>query len=527
MKSESDWLPLAHRWAGPALAAAVVAFGAWLRFSHIDGPFEQPDEPVATYVVAHVLSTPGFDTNWAHTQLRDEAGPAQYNFSSYYLTLAGLERTRQAFGLRPPNEAFDARTVFFRECSAVFSVLALVGVLGIAQRIGGWGLALAAGLWVAVDPLLVQDSHYARPEAFLVFLVVCLLALALARGAPGILRPTAAGLVFGFLIACKVTLVLWFWLPLMACFPRAADWTGAGWAARLRRLAGVGFGTLAGFAAGAPRAVSDLGGYLAGIRYLKNGYGGTFNFYSHANGAPVADYVVHYLWATTGWALACLFLVGLAATAVRRRWPQLIGIFAPPVVLIAFMGTQHSFFERNLSHAVPFYLIGAGFGLLALLQLPSPRRWTLASLPLLAVAAAIVPAEISVRLVQDGFSGRYERHRVAQLTAFLASLSERPLDGSHLVRATDDDNPWFRQPKNGPGPYVALWQDVNPEITRAGLARLHEHYTFEERATFPGLFDDLPGPNTLRDYLGRTVRVLVFRDGPHSRDPRGAVPAKR
>ena len=475
----------------------------------------------------HVLSTPGFDTNWAHTQLRGETGPAQYNFSSYFLTLAGLERIRQALGFRPPDEPFDLRTVFFRECSAVFSVLALVVALGIAHRIAGWGLALAAGLWIAVDPLLIQDSHYARPEAFVVLLCLGLVALALARGSPGILRPTVAGLVFGFLIACKVTLVLWFWLPLMACFPRAVDWTAVGWAARSRRLAAVGLGTLAGFAAGAPRAISDLGGFLAGIRYLKNGYGGTFNFYSHATGGPVADYVARYLWATTGWALACLFLLGLAAAAVRKRWLLLLGIYAPALALIAFMGTQHSFFERNLSHAVPLYLIGGGLGLLALLELPGLRRWGPACLALLAAGAAIVPAEISVRLVGDGFSGRYESHRVRQLSAFLGSLSPNPLDAGHLVRATDDDNPWFQRPKTGPSPYVALWQDVNPEITRACLDRLRARYSFEERATFPGLFDDLPGPNTLRDYLGRTVRVLVFEDGPPSHDPKRVTPAGR
>src|SRR5579863_3565003 len=151
MKSDLGWLAQARHWAAPALGAAIVAAGAWLRFDHIGGPFDQPDEPVATYVVDHVLSTPGFDTNWAHTQLRSETGPAQYNFSSYFLSLAGLERIRQALGFRPAREPFDARTVFFRECSAAFSVVALVLAMAIAHRIAGWGLSLVAGLWMAVD----------------------------------------------------------------------------------------------------------------------------------------------------------------------------------------------------------------------------------------------------------------------------------------------------------------------------------------------------------------------------------------
>jgi hypothetical protein len=513
MKSGSENPARRWAWLGFTLAAAILAAGVWLRFAHIGGPFEQPDEPVATYVVTHVLTTPGFDTNWAHTQLRNEAGPAQYNFSSYYLTLAGLERIREALGLRPPNEPFEAQTVFFRECSALFSVLALALAMGVAYRLSGWALALSAGLWIAVNPLLVQDSHYARPEAFVELLILALLGLALSRGTPGWVRPALAGVLFGFLVACKVTMALWFWLPIMACVPWASGGIGLRWTAIGARLAWVGAGGAAGFAAGAPRAVSDFAGYLAGIRYLKNGYGGTFNFYSHAAGGPVLDYVLRYLWATTGWALACLFLVGLAAAAFGKRWSTLLGLFAPVLSLVAFMGTQHAFFERNLSHAMPLYLMGAGLGLLALVTALRLKRGALACVAALAVAAAIVPAELSGRLVVDGFSGRFERDRVLRLGALLGTLSAHPFDRAHLVRATDDEDAWFRETKTGPGPYVALWQDVNPELTRASLERLHARLSFNERAVLPGLFDDLPGPNTLRDYLGRSVRVLVFPGG--------------
>lgn len=528
MASESDRPAPKRGWAGYFVVAAVIlAAGAWLRFDALGGPFEQPDEPLATYVVAHVLSSPGFDTNWAHTQLGNEAGPAQYNFSSYYLTLAGLERTREALGLRPPGESFDARTVFFRECSAVLSLLTLALAMGIAHRIGGWGLACAAGLWMAVDPLLVQDSHYARPEAFLVLLALGLVALALTRGGPVLLRSALAGVLFGFLVACKVTVILWFWLVPMACFPGADDGQATRWPARVARLAAGALGSAAGFALGVPRAIADPGGYLAGVRALRNQYGVAFNFYSHPAGGPVADYMARYLGATAGWGVACLFLVGLAATVARKRWRLFLALYAPVLALLAVMGAQETFFERNLSHAVPLYLIGAGVGLLALLDWPRLARWAPILLPATILAAAAVPAEISQRLVFDGFSGRYERDRGARLAAFLGALSPRPLDAGHLIRATDDNDPWFREPKDGPGPQIALWQDVNPEITRAGLARLHARCAFEERATFPALFDDLPGPNTLRDYLGRTVRVLVFEGQPAGRASRKDIPAAR
>ncbi len=85
-------------------------------------------------------------------------------------------------------------------------------------------LALGVGLWVAVNPLLVQDSHYARPEAFLTLVTLGLVLTAFGRPprrAGG--GPSLAGVLFGLVVACKVTLGLWFWLPLLACYPGPMD----------------------------------------------------------------------------------------------------------------------------------------------------------------------------------------------------------------------------------------------------------------------------------------------------------------
>jgi hypothetical protein len=223
------------------------------------------------------------------------------------------------------------------------------------------------------------------------------------------------------------------------------------------------------------------------------------------------DFVGRYLGATAGWGIACLFALGLVVALAGRRWVRLLAVYLPTLAIVAFMGVQRSFFERNLSHAMPLYLLGAALGLKALVEMKPLRAWSRLAFITLAAGAALSPAELTGRLVFEGFSGRFERRRVALLSAALSSLATKPLDASHLVRATSDDDPWFQRPRiGGTGPYVVLWQDVNPEITRASLGRLHTRFDFKEWATFPGLFDDLPGPNTLRDYLGRTVRVLVF-----------------
>jgi len=512
-------------WQGLAIAAAIVAAGCGLRFAYVGGPYTQPDEPIAPYVVSRVLSSPNLDTNWAHTPIGADFGVAQYNFSSYYLTLSLLERLRQAARPHAAPERIEERIVFYRACSAGFGTLGLALAMLLAFRIQGWGLALAAGLWLAVNPLLVQDCHYARPEAFMTLLSLGLVWMCVSRRLGPRWWSLLAGVVFGFLVACKVTMLFWFWLPLMACFQSADEWTRAPWGTRLSRVALLVVGAAGGFAAGAPRAVADVDGYLAGLRYLRNEYGHSIIYFSHSPSAMVFDFQGRYLIETVGWGIACLFAVGLAASIAARRWRLLLAIHLPALGVAAFFGVQSVFFERNLSHAMPLYLMGAGLGLGALLEARRARRWSGPLAVALALAAALVPSELTARMVFKGFSGRFEREREPQFAQFLGSLQLPVDDASRQVVAASDDDPWFqREWKANPEPYVVLWADINPDYTRQCLGRLHARFDFEERAVLPGLFDDLRGPNTLRDYLCRTLRGFVFhglRGAPQAGGPGG------
>ena len=511
---------------GIAVAAGILSVGCGLRFAYLSGPYAQPDEPIAPYVVSRVLTSPYLDTNWAHTPIGREFGEAQYNFSSYYLTLGLLERIRAMAGAHPVDGNINAMIVFYRACSAGFGTLGLALAMLLAFRIQGWKLALGAGLWIAINPLLVQDSHYARPEAFLTLTTLGLLWTCRTRGLSPGWRSLLAGALFGFLVACKVTLLLWFWLPLMACFVDAGEWARCAPGMRLARAALVAAGAAGGFAAGAPRAIADPGGYLAGLRYLRNEYAHPIDYYSHDSGAMVYDFLARYLAETAGLGVACLFAVGLAASLAARRWRILMMIYAPVLTLALFIGAQRTFFERNFSHAMPLYLLGAGIGLVALAEAGRVRRWSGPLAAVFCAAAALVPAGLTGRMVFSGFSGRFEARRERELAGFLASLNP-PVQADHLLQAASDNDPWFHRTwEDHPAPYVVLWADVNPDLTRACLLRLHARFDFEERVVLPGLFDDLSGPNSLRDYPGRTLRGLVFhgplepgrraRDGVHA-----------
>jgi hypothetical protein len=494
-----------------SVAAAILALGCGLRFGYIGGPYAQPDEPIAPWVVSRVMSSPNLDTNWAHTPIRGDFGEAQYNFSSYYLTLTLLQRIRETIWSHPLPERIEARIVFFRACSAGFGTLALALAMFLAYRIHGWDLALGAGVWMAIDPLLVQDSHYARPEAFFVLVTLGLVWMCRSRRLSPGWWSFLAGLIFGFLVACKVTLLLWFWLPLMACFKDDGDWRSCPWGTRLARVGLVVAGAIGGFVAGVPRVVADMGGYLTGLRLLRSTYGHSILYNSHFPSAPVYDFLGRYLIETVGLGVACFFAIGLADVIARRQWRLLLMIFLPVLSLAAYMGSQSVFYERNISHAMPLYLLGAGLGLNALVETQRRYRWYRQLFFILVGAAALVPAEITERMVFSGFSGRFEKARAQKLAGFLAPPAFPVVDGNHLLVAASDDDPWFKRKwEENPGPYVVLWSDVDPDFTRQCIERLHSRFRFEERAVLPGLFDELRGPNSLRDYLCRSLRGYVF-----------------
>jgi hypothetical protein len=175
------------------------------------------------------------------------------------------------------------------------------------------------------------------------------------------------------------------------------------------------------------------------------------------------------------------------------------------------MGSQSVFYERNMSHAMPLYLLGGGLGLDALVGTQQRYRWCRPLFFVLAGAAALTPAEITERMVFAGFSGSFEKARARDLARFLAPPQFPAVDAHHLAVVTDDNDPWFqRKWEENSWPCVVLWSDVDPDFTQQCLLRLHSRFRFEERAALRGLFDDLRGPNTLRDYFSRTIRGYVF-----------------
>lgn len=498
-----------HRWLAPVL---VVLVGLILRVAHVDKNYGHPDETITFEVVGHMRSSGDWDTNWAKApKLESSFRYDQYNFSSYmYGTFFFYRAAKWVPGL----EAWRSRDQGFwvyRMFSALLATVVVAQAWWLALRLAGARAGLAAGALVAVVPLLVQDAHYIRPEAFVTVLTMAavLWSLPLATKRWANLRLLAASAALGLAIASKVSILALVWLPLVPVI--VAGISERKWV--FRRLGvslGLGaLGVCAGFAMGAPGAVANPGAFLRGIEYLTAQYAGLHPPHSRFEGGIVAPVLGGYFWSVLGASMIAAGLVGTVGLAVRKRWLEVALLAGPVVLFVVYFSTRTVFFERNLSHVVPLFCALTAVGLIEAGHWLA-RRTGVKSGYLTAGLLALVlyrPAELSSRLVWLEFSGRN--------AAAVAEVED-------AIQAAHPGLKWHVEALLNPGPVTALAEhfskgggalllreiDYHDEWCAQFGPLLTQQFKVKLLATVPSIFSDVPGC-TLHAYNSWTSRYFL------------------
>lgn len=99
-----------------------------------------------------------------------------------------------------------------------------------------------------------------------------------------------------------------------------------------------------------------------------NQYGGLHPPHSHLDGRPVVDMLAAYYVGTLGWAVIGCGTIGVGVLAWRRRWGEWVVLVGPVVLFAGYFSTRGVFFERNLSHVLPLFLILAAVGAAVLVE---------------------------------------------------------------------------------------------------------------------------------------------------------------
>jgi len=488
------------------LVAIVIVGGFGLRFAYHTRGYGHPDEPITIEVVGYMRQSGDWDTNWAKANLEPLLKYDQYNFSSYLYATYFFYRGAKVLPLTAEWLGTERGLLAYRFFSVALGALAVWQTLRLARRGFGHGTAVLAGGMTAVATLLVQDAHYARPEAFVTVLTLATVGLCWPRPTFSGARIVAGAFLIGVLVAAKVSMLLLAFLPLV---PLVSAWPGrrgTAWIVALPVAAALGF------AAGAPGAVLHPEVFLNGVRHLARQYAGLHPPHSHPDGGTVGGMMAHYFGATLGWPAMAGFVVGVGGLGWRRRWAELALLAGPVIVFAGYFATQSVFFERNLSHVVPLFIVVAAAGAKDAADWLA-KRWPTISPVVPAAILGLLLVYPSVRLtwplVATEFSGRgaqrhhefaeaiRARHPEAQWLATLF-LTEEPLHelAAHFGRSTR--------------PVLVGFSDYHDAWTVRNLQLLEQRFEIEtvaeEEETFPGL-----PPCTLLTYHRARERYLLVR----------------
>jgi hypothetical protein len=490
-------------WLGLAAILALVP-----RVWNISGSYDHLDEEQVVCVNQRLWNQSGWDTDWAKTDMHPAFRDFHYQFVSYHYAAHFFTRI-----VRPlvPAETFAARRqlIVLRVFSALCGAAGVVFVLLLGRHIAGWTGAAGASFLYALNPALVQDAHYARPDAFMTCLALAVAWLCLAASGRKRLRLGTASALVGLLVASKVTCGLLAVLP--AWLVLRAGWRD-GWktAAPLVALAPAGF--LVGVVLGMPFAIAHFNLYLSDMTLQLAIYGGSHPPHNLVSGGALWPLLRDYFLAVHGGLLFALAVGGGLWFAWHRRWDELVMLLLPAAFCIFYFARQRVFFERNLCFVLPFLFVAAAAAAVALGRVLAPRTgspWVAGALALLLAAMAALPgARMTDRLVRGALDDReitQERIRQEQaLAPVAAGLREWYTFG------TSDPVPKLlaRFGRSEQPPVLIGFNDYNDDYFRQGWPELRSRLIGEEVYLQRGPFWDLP-VCTLNVYHGAKVHFLL------------------
>lgn len=467
----------------------------------------QVDEQITKDVVTGIWNGQ-WSNNWKYTASAPEFRIDQYNFSSYLYADAMIAGAARQIAASLSDGGADL-LFWSRLFSALAGTLAVYVFYLVARRWFGPGTAIVAMFLTAVMPLLVQDSHYARPEAFVVALTAAAyLFLVMFDSQPDRLKYLGfSAFCFGLLIACKVSLIPMAAIPMLFL---------VSWKDRrlLVRAVGICAGcTLLGVFVGVPDAFFHPAAYWNGVQALRHQYAGPHPPHALVDGANSVSLMARYFAETTG-LLLLLSLGGAFVLARGRRFALLAAIGGPVAFYLLYFALQRTFFERNLSHVAPLMAMLAAIALTALGGFCPARIRTAASIALVVLAAA--PSMwVSGKLVFVAMRTTTAQRASTYELGLMRSM-RRPIDGAislitdgqleYMVRqaATTDHDELLRIP------------DYHDSFTRKHLAELERRTNWREVGYFPSVFEGL-NVNTIIAYHSVSFRYLLLRAGPASR----------
>jgi hypothetical protein len=494
---------------GPAFLPVLILLAA-LVFRIVSLSTFDPlvDEKITRDVVTGIWNGE-LSNNWKYTVTEPEYRVDMYNFSSYMYADALIAGLAGKLAARLPNGDPDF-VLWSRLFSALAGTLAVYLFYLVARRLFGQGTAIVAMVLMAVMPLLVQDAHYARPEAFVLALTAAAyLFLPRFDSHPGRLRYLGySSFCFGLLIACKFSLIPMALLSIVFLAP-IRDRQGETPDKHGPFIRGIGVcagGTLLGLFVGVSDAFFHPSAYWHGVQFLLHQYAGASRPHAVIDGTNSVSLTALYFWQTTG--LLLLFsMAGAFVLAMTRRFVLLAALGGPVAFYLVYFSLQRTFFERNLSHVAPLMAILAAVALTALSEKIRVRSGPVALIALTALAA--VPALwVSYKLVFIAMRTTTEQRAVNYQIGILKTVRNRlDLAGSLFTDGQFDQ--MMQLAKAPKSDYLVRVADFHDSYTKNHLEELERQTKWREVGYFPSVFEGFD-VNTMIAYHSVSFRYLFL-----------------
>ncbi|MFN8472300.1 MAG: glycosyltransferase family 39 protein [Anaerolineae bacterium] len=302
-----------------------------------------------------------------HIAQSSNLNPGRFEYGSLAIyILAGADRLASAVGILPdlrllPDYDLTVRNItypqpvlfaFDRLVMAVVSLLAVVAVFGVTQRLAGQRPALFAAGWMAISPLSVTMTRGVTTDALVQALVACTMWAALwVYERPTWTRSVLAGALAGAAASAKYPGVLSV-VPLLL----AVLWTRAR-PRRWRLCFGILAGAAGGFLLTTPYAVLDAPAFLAAVAGQAHDHGVQARNYVEG---PSPLYYGRSLLTSGDGVMTLLSLCGFVL--IGRRWPREAIILASfPVLLYVMISDGSPRAVRYLLPMIPFLAVCAGY----------------------------------------------------------------------------------------------------------------------------------------------------------------------
>lgn len=488
-------------------AIVILAIALGLRVWRIDGPYEHFDEKIAVHVSHHLEQYPGWDDNWKNCEIPVFSTTDQYNFSAYlYSTHLFRRLAAPLLPVRWNEERMGI--VIHRLFSALCGTATVLLLMLITQRIGGGFLMLGAGLLATLNVQLVQDAHYARPEAFMNLLFITIIWLGFLPSA-GSWRPTTMALLIGLLTAVKFTNAMLVFLPFFVAWQLGSR-EGFAPARFGRLLIVVLLAFVSGWAVGVPYALIHPSAYIAGVEFLSRAYAGVFPPYTLPDhGASWPTMRACFL-ATHGFPLLSAMALGSIWYLWRRRINEVILLLVPVAGYVMLFGTQKMFVERNLSPILPVALLMASVGFAILTGWLWRSNFKLAGVIFLAAIslASITGDRALWLLLHEGVTGKETAAYDAYLKNLRRDFPDVRLSFTSFFNNNDMD--WLKGELIGRREVLLNVFDFNDAYKLRGFQEMERRFNAFPVAEYRGTFADYP-LSGLNNFHGPRLRTYLVR----------------